>query len=72
MSATKRLTQNQRRVLENLAAGRSADSHCFGRSAFGGLTATIASLHRSGLIDRDGITDAGRSAISAKQHKGEA
>ena len=60
----KKLTPNQRRVLENLAAGRRADSHCVGRSEFGGLTATLASLHRAGLIDLNGMTDAGREAIS--------
>lgn len=62
----KKLTPNQRRVLENLAAGRRADAHCVGRSEFGGLTATMASLHRAGLVDRDGITAAGRAAIAAQ------
>ncbi len=62
----KKLTPSQRRVLENLAAGRRADSHCSGRSQFGGLTATVASLHRAGLMDSKGITDAGREAISPK------
>ncbi|CAB3717809.1 hypothetical protein [Achromobacter marplatensis] len=62
----KKLTPNQRRVLENLAAGRRADSHCVGRSEFGGLTGTIASLRRAGLMDRNAITDAGRQAIAPK------
>ncbi|MGY6273501.1 hypothetical protein ACXIUT_27855 [Achromobacter denitrificans] len=61
-----KLTDRQRRVLENLAAGRRADSHCVGRSEFGGLTATMASLHRAGLVDRNGITDAGRAALAAQ------
>ncbi|WP_238925130.1 hypothetical protein [Achromobacter insuavis] len=64
------LTANQRRVLENLAAGRRADAHCSGRSEFGGLTATMASLRRAGLVDAGGITHAGRWALRAS--KGEA
>jgi hypothetical protein len=63
----KKLTPNQRRVLENLAAGRRADSHCVGRSQFGGLTGTLASLRRAELIDLNGLTDAGREAISPQQ-----
>lgn len=51
----KKLTPNQRRVLENLAAGRRADSHCVGRSQFGGLTGTLASLRRAELIDLNGL-----------------
>lgn len=65
-----KLTENQRKVLTNLAAGQRADAHCYGQSAFGGLTGTMASLHRAGLLDRNGITDAGRAAIAAQQGEG--
>ncbi len=64
-----KLTHNQRRVLTNMASGLRADAHCYGRSEFGGLTATMASLHRAGLVDGKGITDAGRAAIAASQQQ---
>ncbi|CAB5514628.1 hypothetical protein LMG26857_03687 [Achromobacter anxifer] len=58
-------TPSQRRVLEHLVAGRRADHHCRNRSDHGGLTGTIASLHRAGWIDDHGITAAGRAVIGA-------
>lgn len=62
-----KLTDRQRRVLKNLATGLRADAHCVGRSEFGGLTATMASLYRAGLVDKAGITEAGRRALDAQQ-----
>jgi hypothetical protein len=50
-------------ALRNLAAGRSAGHGLVGRSAHGGLSATIVALHRRGWLDRTGnLTDAGKEA----------
>ena len=60
----KKLSEAQRRVLENLSAGRTSDHHCRTRSDHGGLVGTVLSLRRRGLIGGDGeITDAGRDAL---------
>ncbi|WP_157203494.1 hypothetical protein [Methylomicrobium agile] len=63
------LTPPQRRVLDNLARGKPAESGIRGRSAHGGLTWTISALYRKGLIDDEGITDKGRQAIKFEQDK---
>lgn len=60
----------QRRVLENLAAGRASDFHCRTRSDHGGLVGTILSLRKRGWIDHQGeITEAGRALVLAPQSK---
>lgn len=65
MTRRQKPTPTQRKILENLAAGR-ASSHGMppGRSHAGGWDGAIMSLHRRGWINRDGITDAGRQAIA--------
>lgn len=67
----KKPTPAQRRALENLAAGRRADAHCRTRSDHGGMSATLVCLHKAGWMDHDGITEAGRSAISKAAPTGE-
>jgi hypothetical protein len=60
-----KISNAQRRVLENLRDGRKAHHHCRNRSDWGGLTGTITSLHRHGLLDSDGnISAAGLDALS--------
>lgn len=55
----------QRRVLEAIAAGLPANSHCRSMSDYGGLRGTLASLHRLGWLEDDNkITEAGREAIA--------
>lgn len=65
-----RLTEAQRRVLENLEADRKSD-HGFssGRSTAGGLTGTFLSLRRRGLITTfpTSITDLGRAALQEQK-----
>lgn len=63
----RKLTEAQRRVLQNLTAGRDATyGFAFGRSTSGGLVGTFASLRRRGLITLEypaAITEAGRLAL---------
>lgn len=71
MPKTKPLTDGMRRVLEDLAAGRSA-RHSLppGRSAAGGFEATLGALQRRGFIaweTRYVITAAGRAALGVKE-----
>ena len=58
-------TPAQLKALQDMAAGRSPTTHLRSMSAFGGFTATWASLFRNGWRDAGGfITDAGRAAIA--------
>lgn len=67
MSKAKKPTPAQQRVLQNIAAGHSADAHCRSRSDYGGLSGTLVSLRKAGWLDDNGITDAGLTAISASR-----
>ena len=59
-----KLSPNMRRCLDNLVAGKAIGAHCRGQAEHGGLTGTVAALHRRGLIDGEGkITDEGRQAL---------
>lgn len=58
-----KISPSQRLVLQNLADGKKWDAHISGRSAYGGATATMASLTKHGLIQSGQITDAGRRAL---------
>jgi hypothetical protein len=58
-----RISEAQRRWLEDLAEGRDPTDRLNGRSQFGGAAGTVASLWRRGWIDSNGITEAGRAAI---------
>lgn len=56
-----KLTTPQRRVLANLLGGFRASSGLVGMSEMGGLTRTLWSLRRKGLLDsEDNLTEAGR------------
>lgn len=60
-----KLTDAQRRVLENLAADRRPGfGFKEGRSTAGGLSGTFVALHKKGLIRDSKITAAGRLAIA--------
>lgn len=61
-----RLSITQRKVLENLVAGRRETAGFpGGRSMSGGLSGTFASLRCRNLIGADGqISDAGRAALA--------
>lgn len=63
-----KLTEAQRRVLKNLAAGRRSDyGFKLGRSTAGGLSGTFLALRRHGFIALDAneyrITPAGTAAL---------
>lgn len=61
---TKRPSPSMVRVLENLAAGRSAWHGVSGMSAHGGMSGTICALHRRGwLTSRGELSAAGREAL---------
>jgi hypothetical protein len=65
MTAPK-LTFPQEQAMERLRAGRPIDYGLSGRSAYGGLVATIRVLVRLGLIDGDlRLTEAGRAWLDA-------
>lgn len=64
---SRKLSPSQMAALRNMANGRPAGYGLYGRSARGGLSGTIISLHKRGLIDREGITDAGREALCPKE-----
>ena len=49
----KAFTAAQTRVLKNLHLGREVDYGISGRSQYGGQTATLAALHRVGLITHE-------------------
>lgn len=59
------LSSAQLHVLKKIAAGVPAHDGLIGRSQHGGLTGTIHSLVRRGLLAKDGetLTDEGRKAI---------
>lgn len=61
------VTEAQRKVLANLAAGRDPFGHVYGRAARGGAEQTLAALRRRGLVTQDGdtlvLTDTGREAL---------
>lgn len=65
-----KLTHAMRRVLDNLANGRSHAAGCFGRSKFGGLTNTMLALRRRGFIaytvNSVVATQAGLDALARK------
>lgn len=58
-----RLTAAQWRMLRALATTGNAFSHLHGRSAHGGGAGTHASLWSRGLIDKNGLTAAGRERL---------
>lgn len=58
-----KLTPPQRRVLDNLVCGKPAEFGLKGRSQHGGFVWTYAALRKKGLVDDNGITDLGKSAI---------
>lgn len=64
-----KLTAAQRKVLENAVSGRKLyDGFPSGRSTAGGLTGTMLSLRRRGLIDHThSITEAGRLALTEQK-----
>lgn len=64
MPNPKKPTAAQRRVLENIAAGRGANYHCQKMADYGGLRGTLASLHRRGWLENHQITEAGRKVIA--------
>lgn len=49
-----RISEPMKRVIRNLAEGKRADAHVFGMSAHGGLTQTMAALHKRGLLTKRG------------------
>jgi len=68
LSKKRKASEAQRRILENLVAGRPTLSHLEGRSQHGGASGTMGSLMRNGWITRNAssnwvITDAGCAAI---------
>lgn len=64
----RKLTEAQRRALSNLAKGRRIDDGISGRSAYGGLSQTVVSLHKRQFIDRNGdITPSGRLALAEEE-----
>ena len=60
----KKISEPQRRILQNLADGKKWDDHISGRSSYGGATATMFALTKHGLIMGGQITDAGRQALA--------
>lgn len=56
------------RALRKIARGLHPTDGLYGRSEFGGWTATRAAIHRRGLVDWSGdtpaLTDAGRAVIA--------
>jgi hypothetical protein len=61
-------TPAQRRVLENLIAGRRATfGFAPGRSMAGGLSGTFVALNRKGWTKEGQITEAGRAAVPASR-----
>lgn len=63
---TKKPSESQIRALKNVMEGRPIDAHIRGRSAHGGFSGTIVSLHRRGWINSQGdITESGRVIIGA-------
>lgn len=66
-----KLTSAQLRAMTDVRDHGNAGFSLIGRSAFGGLTKTCASLRRLGLFDKQNeLTDAGR-ALLASNAKGE-
>lgn len=61
-----RLSSSQMHMLRNLVAGRKATAGLTGKSAHGGATQTLVSLHRRGLMENLEITEAGRAMVEAK------
>lgn len=60
----RRISAAMARLLRNLRAGRPAHHGIFGRSAFGGLSATIMAAHRHHYLAGDGLTQAGIDALA--------
>lgn len=58
-----RPTPAQRRVLENMVAGRVPGDHLRGRAEHGGFVGTMLSLRRRGWVDDNGLTAAGRLSV---------
>jgi hypothetical protein len=59
-----KLSKAQMRVLNNVGEGLKAHHHCRTNSDWGGLSGTLISLRKRGLLaDDGGLTDAGREAI---------
>jgi len=60
---THKLTDAQKAILQNLAAGRPWNWHLSGRSAHGGAHSTVRVLYRLGYMVDWRITEAGRAAL---------
>lgn len=61
-SASIRLSDPQKRMLKNIAAGRGSHWGLATQSEWGGAVATLASLKRLGLVDEnDNATPAGQA-----------
>jgi hypothetical protein len=58
-----KLTSSQALALATIAAGKHVGAHIVGRSAHGGLSGTLASLHRRGYLAKGKITLEGRAAL---------
>ena len=61
---TAKLSPAQIRVLRNERDGLAVHTGCKTRSHWGGLGQVIDALTRKRLIDKDGITEAGRAALA--------
>ena len=65
-----KLSLAQMRMLRSLERTGDPFWHLSGRSEYGGGVGTHASLWRRGLIDKNGLTEAGRELlINDKQEK---
>lgn len=63
-----KLSNAQRRMLDNINRGASPTAHCKTRSDHGGADGTLRSLVRRGLLTREhALTDAGRDAIAGQR-----
>ena len=65
-----RLSPAQSAALSKIAAGKRASDGFRSQSEYGGLTGTLLSLRRRGLLDiHDAITPAGRAALAAQEDR---
>jgi hypothetical protein len=57
-------SEAQKRVLEELIAGRDPTQHFTTMSQHGGYHMTLTSLRRAGFVDGMVVTDAGRAIVA--------
>ena len=62
----KKLSDAQEHWLQSLAEGRSPTAHFRTRSEYGGANGTSISLYKRGLIDENGLTEAGKQYAREK------